>query len=153
MPGSSVTSHRRQAIIRVLHAQRVHSYDVTSTRTSDEPFLRMQRLDREGMLSSKAGQRLNLGLAGFGAGAIASSILDVGTLQMAGGAAAAAVVGATLGVCSALLTSFCTVQDETWAKHTEACTLAGANYAHISPDGLSFPSLAKVRYLGLHSAV
>ena len=77
-------------------------------------FMRMQRLDREGKLNSNAGQRLNLGLAAFGAGTIASSIVGLGILQTAGGTAAAVVAGATLGVCSAL-------QMLTWASD-RSCT-------------------------------
>jgi len=109
-------------------------------------LLRIQRLDREGKLSSNAGQRLNLGLAGLGAGAIANSILDFGTLQLAGGAAAAAVVGATLGVCSALPTSLrAGTREPEWAYYADLRTLAGANYAHINPGGLSVLGISKVR--------
>ena len=61
----------------------------------------MQRLFREGKLNSKAGQRLNLGLAALGAGTIISSILAFEPLQVAGLATASVVGGATLGICGA----------------------------------------------------
>ena len=60
------------------------------------------RIVREGKLKSKAGQRLNLGLAAFGFGSIVNSILGFDVLRMAGIATGSILGGAMLGICGAL---------------------------------------------------